>query len=483
MTKPVMQSQTGGKMPDQFGGVKPPDWTGPRVPSLQGPRNGGINPNGMYSGGRWPTSSGGYDGLLAKAVKKDQPAAAAAATPSSVPSTPGATSPSAVNVGGHTSGGINPGGMYSGGASELQPPPAKKAGFLGEAQGASAQGAKAAQAASGSAADQYINKDTDTVEGRMVGLLSGDNEYRKLNETQALQAANARGTLNSSMAVQAGRAAAIGSMLPIAQQDASTYSGFATRSQQYDQQQGLNADQFAQERAIKQWEQDNLAYSQLIKGISDINMQDMSKTAKDQAIKNLWEMYQKARPISSSLSNVSIVDGKIVRGSGGSASGGGAGTNSGGSAGAGSGGGGGTAGGSGAGANAATQKSYFDFKSTKEMPQWVRDSYKARYGNIEPPKAQAIEGVIQYANEKFKKYLSPVKTARVGDREVQYSPGSYGGATFSSFDAAKAYKEFITKELKKAGLPTDEKTLSTVAAGPDWKAPPSTYMTLGAGAG
>lgn len=62
-----------------------------------------------------------------------------------------------------------------------------------------------------------------TVEGRMNSLMSRDSAYRQQAETQAKQASNARGLMNSSMAVTAGQSAALQAMLPIAQQDASTY--------------------------------------------------------------------------------------------------------------------------------------------------------------------------------------------------------------------------------------------------------------------
>lgn len=62
-----------------------------------------------------------------------------------------------------------------------------------------------------------------TVAGQLEGLLDDDSLYRKNAETAALQTANARGLLNSSIAASAGTKAAIDSALPIASQDASTY--------------------------------------------------------------------------------------------------------------------------------------------------------------------------------------------------------------------------------------------------------------------
>lgn len=63
-----------------------------------------------------------------------------------------------------------------------------------------------------------------TVQGRMTGLLDKNSDYMKMNTTQALQQANSRGLANSSMAVGAGRLAAIQGSLPIATQDAAAFN-------------------------------------------------------------------------------------------------------------------------------------------------------------------------------------------------------------------------------------------------------------------
>lgn len=61
-----------------------------------------------------------------------------------------------------------------------------------------------------------------TVSGQLDTLLKSGSPIMQTAETQATQAANSRGLMNSSMAVQAGRQAVINSAMPIAQQDAST---------------------------------------------------------------------------------------------------------------------------------------------------------------------------------------------------------------------------------------------------------------------
>lgn len=69
-----------------------------------------------------------------------------------------------------------------------------------------------------------VNKPTDTVQGQMTGLLGKNSQYMQRAQHKAMAAANSRGLLNSSIAAGAGTAAAIDSALPIAQQDAQTYS-------------------------------------------------------------------------------------------------------------------------------------------------------------------------------------------------------------------------------------------------------------------
>lgn len=72
----------------------------------------------------------------------------------------------------------------------------------------------------------------DTVAGQMTGLLASESPYMTSARSNAQQAANARGLLNSTMAATAGEKAAIDSAMPIAQQDASYFQnqGLAARS-------------------------------------------------------------------------------------------------------------------------------------------------------------------------------------------------------------------------------------------------------------
>lgn len=74
------------------------------------------------------------------------------------------------------------------------------------------------------AANQYtIDANKDTTQGQLKGLLETPNPIMELAKNNAMQSANSRGLLNSSIASTAGERALIESALPIAQNDASAY--------------------------------------------------------------------------------------------------------------------------------------------------------------------------------------------------------------------------------------------------------------------
>jgi hypothetical protein len=91
---------------------------------------------------------------------------------------------------------------------------------------AAAKTAPAAAAGTTAANDgpltRELNQSTDTVAGQLATLTSGNNPIIDQARAAALKAANDRGMANSSMAAQSGEEAAIASMMPVAQQDAST---------------------------------------------------------------------------------------------------------------------------------------------------------------------------------------------------------------------------------------------------------------------
>ena len=63
-----------------------------------------------------------------------------------------------------------------------------------------------------------------TVQSQLEQIIAADSPLMQQARMRALQAANARGLLNSSMAVSAGESALYDAAMPIAQQDASTYA-------------------------------------------------------------------------------------------------------------------------------------------------------------------------------------------------------------------------------------------------------------------
>lgn len=83
---------------------------------------------------------------------------------------------------------------------------------------------KSYTAASAGTTAWNVNKGTETIEGRLPGLLSTSNPLMEQAATKGAHTANKRGLLNSSMGVQAGQAALYDYAVPIAQNDANTYA-------------------------------------------------------------------------------------------------------------------------------------------------------------------------------------------------------------------------------------------------------------------
>ena len=92
-----------------------------------------------------------------------------------------------------------------------------------------------------------VNIDTDTVSGQLEKILNKDTPMSVRSDARVAQEYNARGLINSGMAVQAAEAARIDTALPIAQQDASTYSQQRLANQQVSNV----ADQFGAESVNK----------------------------------------------------------------------------------------------------------------------------------------------------------------------------------------------------------------------------------------
>ncbi len=69
-----------------------------------------------------------------------------------------------------------------------------------------------------------INPEKQTVSGQLKSILSQGNPYIERAQSGAMDYANSRGLVNSTMAAQAGQAAAIDAALPIANADAGIYN-------------------------------------------------------------------------------------------------------------------------------------------------------------------------------------------------------------------------------------------------------------------
>lgn len=96
---------------------------------------------------------------------------------------------------------------------------------------------------------------TATVSGRLNSLLSQENPYIQQARQGAMEQANSRGLLNSSMAAGSGQRAAIESALPIAQQEAETANRY-----------GLNEQSFNYNAAMKDAEAENAMTRALLQG-------------------------------------------------------------------------------------------------------------------------------------------------------------------------------------------------------------------------
>ena len=89
----------------------------------------------------------------------------------------------------------------------------------------------------------YKPTESETVQGRLTGLLESGSPYVTAAEEGAKRYAQSRGMLNTTMAGTGGRKAAIESALPIASQDAATFAESGLLSQRYGQDVGLVREQ------------------------------------------------------------------------------------------------------------------------------------------------------------------------------------------------------------------------------------------------
>lgn len=80
-------------------------------------------------------------------------------------------------------------------------------------------------------AQTAVNRPTDTVQGQIAGIIDPNSPLMQQAERRAREQANSRGLINSSIAVGAGQEALYNAALPIAQQDANTYTNTRLQNQ------------------------------------------------------------------------------------------------------------------------------------------------------------------------------------------------------------------------------------------------------------
>jgi hypothetical protein len=169
------------------------DEAGPKPPSM-GPV---FNPNVMYSGGGGSGASWGsapFEQPILPAGEPAQPVRVPEAIDNAVP----APTPAPAAMPAQPQ------------AATPQPQPTMDvSGVLGQAAGPQA----------------YKPGEDSLVSGQLSKLLSSDSPYMARARARAMEMANSRGLMNSSIAATAGEAAAIDAAMPIAQADASAFLG------------------------------------------------------------------------------------------------------------------------------------------------------------------------------------------------------------------------------------------------------------------
>jgi hypothetical protein len=135
-----------------------------------------------------------------------------------------------------------------------------------------------------------------SVEGRIASILASNNPIIQMARTKALETANGRGLLNSSMAVQAGETAAAQAALPMAQSDLSAQTQYGLKGADIQSQYGLKGMDITNQQQLQQMQNENAkllqtnnqaatAFNQAQVAIAQIEQNDhMDAQAKTQAI-------------------------------------------------------------------------------------------------------------------------------------------------------------------------------------------------------
>lgn len=108
-----------------------------------------------------------------------------------------------------------------------------------------------AQAANATAATSQVNQDTDTVQGRVNSIINENSPLMQQAARRAAEAANSRGLLNSSLAVESGQRAVLDAATPIASADAGFMNQQRLANQQATQQTNLQNAQLTTDVSAK----------------------------------------------------------------------------------------------------------------------------------------------------------------------------------------------------------------------------------------
>jgi hypothetical protein len=132
-----------------------------------------------------------------------------------------------------------------------------------------------------------------TVEGRIQSIIAANSPIIQQARTHAMETANSRGLLNSSMAAQAGEAAAFQAATPIATADAATAAKVGQYNVEAANQHGLQQMQSDNAKLLQTNNQASTAFNQALVAIANINNNDkMDAAAKTQAIATIQQNLQ-----------------------------------------------------------------------------------------------------------------------------------------------------------------------------------------------
>lgn len=156
-----------------------------------------------------------------------------------------------------------------------------------------------------------VDSAKETVQGQMSGLMAADSPYMTQARTRAAQAANARGLLNSSMAVGAGEQAAYDAALPIAQADAQIYGNAANLNTQTTNQSLAQRDSDMNKNAMFNAGESNKILLQQLDQQTKLDLANVESSYKTlmQANASAGELYQQAvKNITDLINNKDLTD-------------------------------------------------------------------------------------------------------------------------------------------------------------------------------